>query len=299
MDDRSEAWRQFRAGLPRALADITPEDGPAEDEDVAALDNGPVTPEQLLSVLREQVTLQGLGGPLVLRGAAAQIGYVAYAWREVVYRQVRAVLALFDAGLAVQAQPNARAALEHAVMLQGAAGAEAQGRGLEFLAAVEAERSEHATRAIKRLKRWDADTGGQHTALVAAALQHAKTPTVPVPDLKASTGLLFASLPSAGSAFHALWGDLSEGAHAGIVSAMPYFLPGGPGGVGPKPVRWSEALLALCWACWAADDALDAFTEARGLADRHPPLTLPLGFLPGERRHSPTSDKGSDGVTTP
>jgi hypothetical protein len=288
------SWAAFRATLPEALAALLPEDRPAVSADVLDLPSGArVTVPELLAALRDQVALQSLGGPLVLHAEGAQVGYVAYAWREVVYRQTRAVVALFNANLSDQAQPNARVALEHAVILQAAARAHMAGTDLDFLAAVNWGQEEHARRAIKRLVKWDQGMGGQNASLITAAAEHQKAnAALPKPFTSAQPSALFEQLPAGGGGFHTVWSSLSASLHAGFVSAMPYLPADGPGGLGSVPVRWADALVALVWSCWASDDALDQLTAVAPIAGRHVPAMRSVGLAPdAEPRHRGAMDR--------
>lgn len=71
----------------------------------------------------------------------------------------------------IQAQPNARAALEHAVLLQVFSAAHASGDGDAFLHSVEGAHGTNAKRATDRLKRQDQRTGSTYEPEVDAALQ--------------------------------------------------------------------------------------------------------------------------------
>lgn len=303
MDEHERARAAFRAELPELLAALMPEDYTAQLRDVVEVGESEVSREQLLALLREQVGLQRVGS-VDGRPEAARCGHMANAWRQVVYRQVRAVLTLFDAGLAVEAQPNARSALEHAVMLQLMADAQAAGKGSEFLRSLDAMRRKKIKTSLDRLGNLDARTGGQHTDLVKEAAQWmAESPerterkrakrtgdaAGPKPNL-GTVRALFDGLPGGEKDFYEVYGKLSEGAHAGFPSAMPY-LVSKELGLRPLPTLWAPALAVLSWACWAADDAMDEFLLSPQLAVRHEAITVPLGFVPG------TSRRGEAGRT--
>jgi hypothetical protein len=294
MDEQAWPRAESRAELPEPLAALLSEDDAAPPRDVVELGRGHVSQEQLLAVLREQVQLQKAGhmqGPV----AVARCGAVANAWRQVVYRQVQAVLVCFDTGLSAEARPNARAALEHAAMLQAFAKAQADGDGMEFLRALDAMHRNWAKESVSRLGKLDAGAGGQHADLVEAASQwldqtagqakrerakRQKNATGPRPNV-GKVRALFDGLPGGGHVFYGVYGKLSEGTHAGLTSAMPY-LSAKELGLKRIPVPWAEALLTLSWACWAADDAMDEFLISPRLAVRHEVLTDPLGFVPGK-----------------
>jgi len=153
----------------------------------------------------------------------------------------------------------------------------------------------------------DASTGGQYADLVEAASEwldrsdekakreRGKRKRKPGAGPRPNVGTvraLFDGLPGGGEGFHHVYGQLSEGTHAGLKSAMPYLLAKELD-LTPTPVEWAEVLLTLVWACWAADDAMDEFLVSGQLAIRHEPITAPLGFVPGESRRGDAGDPPS------
>lgn len=291
-NEQSRARAAFRAKLPAPMAALMYEDQTSQPSDAIELGGRRVDAGQLLAVLREQVKLQQ-AGQVQGRAEVARCGFVANAWRQVVYRQVRAVLVLSDAGLITEAQPNARAALEHAAMIQAFAQSQAAGNGMVFLSALDVMHRNRDKKSVERLGKLDAGADSEHADLVKAASQWLdqsakdaerkhKRGAGPRPNV-GTVRALFDGLPGGGHAFYGVYGRLSKGTHAGLTSAMPY-LRARELGLEPIPVRWAEPLLVLSWACWAADDAMDEFVVSPGLAVRHEALTQPLGFVPGKGR---------------
>lgn len=92
----------------------------------------------------------------------------------------------------------------------------------------------------------------------------------------------------AGKHWHSVYGRLSENGHAGPGSAAPYLLPAlqtdAPVPAQPAPVVWAETLAALCWSCWAADDAMRRFlVDGDDLSARHEPLMARIGLFAAPR----------------
>lgn len=99
------AWQRFVESLPPRLAELHAE--PPADA-LPTVEGRIITVHELLAVLREQVAPPGGGGQRAVREGRHGAGMLAGAWRHATFGQARAVLALFDAGLAVEAQANAR-----------------------------------------------------------------------------------------------------------------------------------------------------------------------------------------------
>lgn len=212
-------------------------------------------------------------------------GLVAAAWRHTTHRQARAVLALFTAGLAVEAQANARGCLEHAVLLQRLALAVDAGELEPLLLQLTLEQQRRAGQHLNYLDGLDGRSGQQHSDLLQTARAWHVLGRVPAdksrPDVRTAKAH-FEGVPH-GLDLHSVYGSLSENTHAGLTSAAPYLLPAlqhdQPVLARPGPVRWTEALGLLCWSCWAADDAMLRFlVDGQDLARRHVALLARVGL---------------------
>lgn len=287
-------WQHYLNTLSPELAAL--HRNPPPDE-LPVAGRSPVSVADLLAVIREQVA-PSTGPTLQIREERAGAGMLAGAWRHVVRRQVAAVLALFDAGLASEAPPNARAALEHAVLSQRLALA-ADAGALEGL--MQRIAREHQTRQDKHLRYLqdlDAATGGVHESLLRETQEVlARGHVAPDGRSRVATPVAehFAGLPE-GVHFYSVYGRLSEATHAGLPSAAPYLsgpaTQGAPLSSEPAPFAWAEALALLCWSCWAADDAMRRFLiDGDTLAARHRPLMARIGLAPDTE--SPPADRSS------
>jgi hypothetical protein len=288
-------WERYLNALPPELAALH-RDPPPDELPVDS--RPPVSVAELLAVIREQ-SAAGNGAGLQLREDPAGAGLLAGAWRHVVRRQARAVLALFDAGLASEAAPNARAALEHAVLSQRLAVAADEGALEELMLRITREHQTRQDKHMRYLQDLDAGTGGVHRTLLEETREElARRRVVPDGQPRGATPVAehFAGLPG-GVHFYSVYGRLSEAAHAGLPSAAPYLagavLSGATLSSEPAPAAWAEALALLCWSCWAADDAMRRFlVDGDALAARHGPLMARIGLAPdtetppGERSSS-------------
>lgn len=93
----------------------------------------------------------------------------AAAWRMTVRRHIKAVLELRRLGLLVELLPNARSAIEHAVLLRALGDAVAEGEGDAFIDAVEASAQDSARGMLSALERLDDATGSAFAELLSAA----------------------------------------------------------------------------------------------------------------------------------
>jgi hypothetical protein len=284
--DEATPWDRFREGLPPLLAAL--HESPPADV-LAVPDGGSYESEDLLAVLRGQVRPAEAAGDRPLREDRGGAALLAAAWRHAAYGHARAVLALFDAGQSAHAHPNARACLEHAVVLQQL-GAAADAGGVDgFLEQLAREQHARTAKQLDYLEALDAGSGGGHRALLAAArAQHdAAAPGGAGSGPRRTTvKSRFEGLPGGADHFYNVYGGLSEKAHAGLTSAVPYLTAalrdGSP--VGPEPASdgWAETLAVLCWCCWAADDALRRFlVDGDAMSARHVPLMARVGLVPG------------------
>ncbi len=284
----SAVWQTFLSSLPPELADLQ-RSPPA---DVLPLPDGrTVTIPELLAVLRKQTARPPVAGGRELRQDRHGAGLIAAAWRHVTHRQAQAVLRLFDAELAVEAQVNARACVEHAVALQRLALAADDDRLDPLLEELVHDQQRRASRVLDYLDELDASSGGQARGLLAAARSQHDAHQVPAdrtrPRMRTVRDV-FLGVPH-GEHLHSVYSRLSENSHAGLASAGPYLLrtlqteqpvPAVP--ACPEQVPWAEALALLCWACWAADDAMRRFLVAGDdIAARHIPLMARIGLAPG------------------
>ena len=287
-EPQTGAWARFLGTLPPDLAALHADPPP----DAVPVGGGRLLDaDELLGLLRTQVATGG--GPSgatavarVLRPERAGSGMVAAAWRHSTYRQARAVLTLIDAGLGVEAQANARACLEFAVVLRRlalAADDDADGPLLEQMA------FEQQRRQAGQLDHLDGlDAGGEHASLLAGARGQHDAARVPADKGRPGARTVlshFLAVPD-GVHLHSVYGRLCEASHAGLTSAVPFLLPAlrddTPVPAEPEPAPWAETALLLAWACWAADDAMLRFLDdGLDLAARHLPLFAALGLAPG------------------
>lgn len=286
MTDEATPWERFCERLPPLLAALH-ESPPADVLTVP--DGGSYELEDLLAVLREQTGPAGAGGARPLQDDRGGGALLAAAWRHAAYGHARAVLALCDAGQSAHAHPNARACLEHAVVLQQLAASADAGDTDGFLEQLAREQHARTAKQLDYLEALDAGSGGEHQALLAQARA--------VHDAAAHDGAdsgprrttvrsRFEGLPGGADHFYNVYGGLSEKAHASLTSAVPYLTAalrdGSP--IGPEPASdgWTETLAVLCWCCWAADDALRRFlVDGDAMSARHVPLMARVGLVPG------------------
>lgn len=279
---QGDSWQRFLAALPPELANLHAE----PPVDVLPLPDGrQVTVDELREVLHEQTAGQAASAVRALREERRAAGMLAAAWRHTVQRQAQAVLVLLEAGLAVEAQANARVCLEHAVALQRLAQAADQEQLDALLEDVVHHQQRRQHRQLSYLERLDAASGGQHRGLLAAARRQHEAGLVPADKGRPAAGTVKAHFDdvAAGEHWHSVYGRLSENTHAGLSSAAPYLLPAlqVDGVVHGKPARvaWAETLAVLCWSSWAADDAMRRFlVDGDDLAARHVPLMARVGL---------------------
>lgn len=213
---------------------------------------------------------------------------LAAAWRHITFRQARAVLALFDVGLLPEAQANARACLEHAVLLRRLALAADDGTTESLLEQLAADQQKRQLQHLKYLDALDAAGGGQHRTLLEEARRQHEANPVASDAPRRSGGTVaghFRAIPD-GEHFHSVYGRLSENTHAGLSSAVPFlFRPlttGEPVSAHPESVPWAEALALVCWGCWAADDAMRRFLpDGDDRARRHVHILASVGIVEG------------------
>ncbi len=241
--------------------------------------------DELREVLGEQTAGQAGDGVRAVREERHGAGLVAAAWRHTVHRQARAVLVLLQEDLAVEAQANARACLEHAVVLQRLAQAADAGKHEALLEELVHHQQRRQDRQLGYLERLDGASGGQHHGLLAAARGQQREGRVAADKGRPAAGTVRAHFDAveAGEQWHSVYGRLSENTHAGLASAAPYLLPAlqadAPVSSPPAPAGWAETLAVLCWSCWAADDAMRRFlVDGDDLAARHAPLLARVGL---------------------
>lgn len=280
----SDQWQSFVAGLHPEIAVL--HEQPLPDVLITP-DGGTVTVQDLLEVLRQQ-TAPVDSGRRRLRSDRYGPGLFAAAWRHTTFRQARAVLSLFQADLAAEAQANARAGLEHAVLLQRVALAADQDELEPLLLALAQDQRRHQDVQLDYLADLDDRTGAQYRPLLEAARAEQAARQVPTDKSRPSVRTVkahFQSLPN-GLNLHSVYSTLSNNTHAGLASATPYLLPAlrddQPVPAQPEAVRWAEALALLCWSCWAADDAMRRFlVDGDDLAQRHDTLLGQIGLTIG------------------
>lgn len=201
------------------------------------------------------------------------------------FGQARAVLALFDARLSVEAQANARACIEHAVALQRLALAVDDNQLDPLLLELAYQQQRRQGRDLDYLDDLDAHAGGQNRSLLDLARSEHDAWQVPPdknrPDVR--TVLAHFRAVPAGLHLYSVYGRLSENSHAGLQSAAPYLVRSlqldRPVASRPDPVHWAEALALLCWACWAADDAMRRFlVDGDDIAARHAAMMTKVGL---------------------
>jgi hypothetical protein len=244
-----------------------------------------VTVPELIAVLREQTADMPGGGPHALREDRHGPGLLAAAWRHATFAQARAVLALFGAGLAVEAQANARASIEHAVALQRLALAVDDDQMDPLLLELAYQQQRREGKHLDYLEDLDAHAGGQHRSLLDSTRSEHDARQVPMdksrPDVRTVLAH-FRAVPE-GLHLHSVYSRLSGNSHAGLQSAAPYLMRSlqhdQPVGPRPAPVHWAEALAVLCWACWAADDAMRRFlVNGDDIAARHASMMAKVGL---------------------
>lgn len=284
-EQSSEAWQRYLASLPPLLAALHAQ---APADVLTAPDGQTVTADDLLAVLREQVAEPAGVVERAVRKDRHGPGLLAAAWRHVGYQQARAVTALFDAGLAVEAQANARACIEHAVLLQRLAAAADNDQTGRLLLQLTYEQQKRQGRKLDYVEELDAASGGRHQALLAEARRQHDAHQVPEdrsrPQVRTAFSH-FSELPG-GIHFYSVYSRLSENTHAGLSSAVAYLLPAlqadKPVSPHAAPADWAEVLAMVCWSCWAADDALRRFlVDGEGIAARHVPLMAKVGLATG------------------
>ena len=279
----ADAWQEFLASLSPELAAL--HSNPPED--VFDLGSGrSVTVAELFTVLSEQVavplrtvgrsTREDRGGPALLAGA----------WRHATFGQARAVLALRAARLLVEAQANARACFEHAVMLRRLALAADDGQLEPLIEEIAYRAQQRGVKQLNYLEELDDANGGTHAALLHAARTRLEADQVPPDKSRPQTRTVKAVFDgvSHGRHLYDVYSRLSEHTHASLASATPYLdlrtastaLPE------PQPVAWAETAALLCWSCWAAEDGMLRFLhDGADLAERQVALLARIGLAPG------------------
>ncbi len=270
------------------LASLSPELAVLHEnplEDVLELGDGrSVTVAEVFSVLSEQVA-----GPVAkrsLREDRGGAGMLAGAWRNATLGQARAVLALRQAGLLVEAQANARGCIEHAVMLRRLALAADDGQLEPLMEDVAYQAQQRGVKQLDYLEELDAANSGTHRALLQAARAHLETGQVPPDKNRPRTRTVrevFDGVPH-GRHLYDVYGRLSEHTHAGLASAIPYLdLHTASAVLGePQSVAWAETAALLCWSCWAAEDAMLRFLDdGIDLSTRQAALLARIGLAPG------------------
>lgn len=280
----TDPWQVFLAGMPPELQAL--HKGVPPEDDMPVGDRS-VSRAEFLEVLADQVSASDGAGQRSIRPDRLGAGMLAAAWRHTVFRQARAVLALLDAGLEVEAQANARVSLEHAVALQELAGAADRGDAEleELVEQIGASAGRRGARQLDYLERLDAETGGTQQALLEAAREQLAT-RVSTSKSARTTKAMFDQLPG-GTHLHSVYSRLSEATHPGIGSATPYLATAIQAGSAtvpatPGPAAWAETAALLCWSCCAAEQAMLPFLEnGSDLADRQVELLAKVGLTPG------------------
>lgn len=278
----ADAWREFIASLPPELAAL--HENPPED--VFDFDNGrSVTVAELFKVLSEQVavppglvrrsTREDRAGPALLAGA----------WRHATFRQARAVLALRAASLLAEAQVNARACFEHAVMLRRLALAADDGQLETLIEEIAYRAQQRGVKQLDYLEELDDANGAPHGGLLQAARARLEADRVPPDKSRPQTRTVkavFDSVPH-GRHLYDVYSRLSEHTHASLNSAAPYLnlRTDSVALAEPQPVAWAETAALLCWSCWAAEDAMVRFLyDGADLAGRQAALLARVGLAP-------------------
>lgn len=279
----ADAWRDYLASLSPGLAAL--HQNPPED--VFDLGDGrSVTVDELFTVLAEQVAAVPAGtgrrSTREDRGGAAQL---AGAWRHATFGQARAVLALRAAGLLVEAQANARACFEHAVMLRRLALAADDGQLESLMEEIAYQAQQRGVKQLEYLVELDEANGGTHRALLQAARAQLEANNVPPDKSRPQTRTVkavFDGVPH-GRHLYDVHSRLSEHTHANLASATPYLDLRTPSVVlaEPQPVAWAETAALLCWSCWAAEDGMVRFlNDGADLAARQAALLARIGLAP-------------------
>lgn len=241
-----------------------------------------------MAALTQQVSPISAAGERALNSHHGTAAYLAEGWRHIVFRQARAVIALFEQDFSAEAQANARVAIEHAVALQRLAQAADEGTIEVFLGELAYQAQRRSGQQLDYLQRLDESGGGENEELIRAARsshdESARARSKDYPNLGTVKGL-FEEMAH-GEHFHSVYSQLSEVTHAGIASATPYVFEAlksdSPVPSVPPPVPWAETALLLCWACWAAEDATARFLEdGSDLATRQVEILAALGLAPG------------------
>lgn len=295
--DLQAEYARWLTGLPaplRAVMSAGFADADSQADSVATSDGTTeVHAAQVLAAVRTQARLVAVPAGTSMRPDVGPAGQPVAAWRAVAFRQARAFLLLWDAGLPHEAQPNARSVIEHAALLQAVGRSADAGTDEDLLAAVLGASDKRTGQHLATLLVMNDRAGGPHAVLLDLARSHfqglppARRPDQAgqadgLPDPGRITALLRAD-PD-GPMLESIWKQLSEGSHAGMGSIWPYLrraLRPGAQGIGPEPLRWAETLVALSWSLWAADDALDRYVVAGDLAGRHVPPMAAAGLVPG------------------
>lgn len=273
-EELQAAYREHVAGLDPRLAEVLPAELSVETPDSVVLGNGrEVSSESLLAVLRRQVGLtDGRSRPIRADADRATVT-AAVAWRQVVYSQVAAVLALVDRELQGAGAPNARMALEHGFRLSQLGRHAEAGDAAGFLQRLRGHSREEESRTLKKLSRAAAAAGPEWVAVVEQA-----TAALTTTDTEGQLESAFEESIQAAI----LYRLLSESAHAGVGSLQPYLLDslltdtvGGPGRLQPW---WPETMAHLVWSCWMADHTVDFFLVDGHVAAEHDALLDEIGL---------------------
>jgi hypothetical protein len=197
------------------------------------------------------------------------------AWWCVAYRQAAAANVLMGAGYAVEAAPNVRSALEHAIMLQALGALDREGKLDAYLDDMHRQNGMHAERRLDELVRLFEDLPVEMLAdvdLVKQISQHAPLPDAD-PYWKREDRNVWAMSQrfDAGPAAYAEYRELSARAHAGLGSAQPFLEHAVRGsGLRREPFACSpgDDIAMLVTAIAMANEGIDHFLD--------PPVMDPL-----------------------
>lgn len=285
--ERSEpnAWQHFLASLPPELAAL--HESPPDDV-LQLADGRTIGVAEIFAVLVEQLTTQVRVGPRPVRSDRGNAALLAASWRHNVFRQVRAVVVLRNAGLLVEARPNARTCLEHAIFLRRLALAADDDQLGPLMEEMAYQAQKHQLDELRYLDELDQAGGGGNRDLVAAARNQQMVNPVPRDTSRPQTRevkAMFQGVPNGLHLYNA-YKRLSDSTHAGLGSAIPYLAPaqrsGGLLAAEPELDYWAEYAALLSWSCWAAEDAMLRFLEdGRDLVERQVALLARIGIAPG------------------
>jgi hypothetical protein len=272
LDVAASVREELRAQVQRWLQEAAPELATMTDwivtgaqADTYPLGERDVGVDELVEVLQAQIEVFESHSRLAVAEGGAPAAQLAAAWRAVVYRQVRCVLVLMEAGLGNEALANARTALEHAVLLTVVDEARGAGTLERLLTDVRAAGEDQADSHLHLLDKINTTNGTAYGEVLASTRRLVVDPARPHRrrdrDWDGSPSALFGRLTGVEAAY-SLYRQWSNTTHAGAGSAMPYLVHlATRGSISrvPQPLPLAELLATLVWCCSKADSALDGF----------------------------------------